>query len=131
MVEQYDGRTVWKTTNAIWRRRRRRERKWGRYRRKTRENSYCWYSDIVPRRSRVAAAASDPSVRYGFNNSAGRTDTVWAACAAAGSGRSNYLRQMRHPAPGSIQNQAVCRWLSRWVRRRRRDDDCDSSAGRK
>jgi len=72
------------------------------------------------------------SVRYGFNNSAGRTDTVWAACAAAGSGQTNYnFRQMRHPVLGSIQNQAVCRWLSRWVRRRRRDDYCDSFAVRK
>lgn len=72
------------------------------------------------------------SVRYGFNNSAGRTDTVWAACAAAGSRQTNYnFRQMRHPVLGSIQNQAVCRWLSRRVRRRRRDDYCDSFAVRK
>lgn len=72
---------------------RRREHKWRRCRRETREKpySYCWYSDIVPRRSRVATAASDPSVLYGFNHSAGRTDTVFAACAAAGSGRTNYF----------------------------------------
>lgn len=64
-------------------------------------------TEAVPSRGGGIGSLRGSGVRYGLNNSAGRTDTVWAACAAAGSGQTNYnFRQMRHPVPGSIQKSS-------------------------
>lgn len=72
------------------------------------------------------------SVRYGFNNSAGKPiqfgPLVLPPVAAK---RIIIFAKCATRCPVVFKNQAVGRWLGRWVRRRRRDDHCDSFAVRK